>query len=219
MKAGPSLVAFTTNPGRPPQGALHAWGAWAARFGAGEFFVLLRSTGPFAQLYQLCRKALAPAEQAIPGVSYGSSSVVYDNAPVYRQYLAPSAGSHPCAISTLAGECLLVALFTAVAATVADLNAVHEVVHTAAGEGSAGPGVLPGAQHLRPGSGSGRLYVHSAARSTQPARVDKRARAPSKAPYRRSRGRGSRGGGDLLHNAPAGSSTDGLPLTCAEHSP
>lgn len=45
---------------------------------------------PFAQLYQLCRKVLSPAEQTAEEVSYGPDTSSYYNAEVHQRYLTPA---------------------------------------------------------------------------------------------------------------------------------
>lgn len=72
MEVGPDFVAFDTELIRyPERGERSHPGPWADRSWA---------TVPFAQLYQLCRKQLTPAELSAEELTYGLDTVIYYNA-------------------------------------------------------------------------------------------------------------------------------------------
>jgi len=139
VEVGPDFVAFDTEFIRyPERGEPHYPGPWADRF---------RATVPFAQLYQLCRKLLTPAEQKAEEVSYGPETILYYNATVYKKYPMPADINQAYAAAPLSGEHPLVAVLTAVEAGLAD-PANHYLLNTTAFESPAGP-VLLGMLHLQ----------------------------------------------------------------------
>lgn len=138
VEIGPDFVAFDTELVRyPERGESHYPGPWADHF---------RATVPFAQLYQLCRKVLSPAEQAADEVSYGPDTIVYYNAAVYKQHPTPADINQAYAVTPPSGEHPLVAVLTAVTAGLADPNN-HYVVNTTSFESPDGP-VWMGMLHL-----------------------------------------------------------------------
>jgi len=138
VEVGPDFVAFDTEFIRyPERGELHYPGPWADRF---------RATVPFAQLYQLCRKVLTPAEQAAEEVSYGPEAILYYNAAVYKQYPTPADINQAYAAAPPLGEHPLMAVLTAVEAGLSD-PANHYLLNTTAFESPDGP-VLLGMLHL-----------------------------------------------------------------------
>jgi len=138
VEVGPDFVAFDTELVRyPERGERHYPGPWADRF---------RATVPFAQLYQLCRKVLTPAEQAAEKVSYGPEAILYYNAVVYKQHPTLGDINQAYAAAPPSGEHLLVAVLTAVEAGLAD-PANHYLLNTTAFESPDGP-VLLGMLHL-----------------------------------------------------------------------
>lgn len=139
VEVGPDFVAFNTEFVRyPERGELHGPGPWADRF---------RATVPFAQLYQLCRKVLTPAEQAAEEVSYGPETILYYNAAVYKQHPTPNDINQAYAAVPSSGEHPLVAVLTAVAAGLADPDN-HYLINTTAFESPDGP-VLLGMLHVQ----------------------------------------------------------------------
>lgn len=139
VEVGPDFVAFNTEFVRyPERGELHGPGPWADRF---------RATVPFAQLYQLCRKVLTPAEQAAEEVSYGPETILYYNAAVYKQHPTPTDINQAYAAVPSSGEHPLVAVLTAVAAGLADPDN-HYLINTTAFESPDGP-VLLGMLHVQ----------------------------------------------------------------------
>ena len=86
FEVGPDFVAFDTEFVRYPERGERGYPGPLHR----------PPSGPrchFAQLYQLCRKVLTPAEQAADDVSYGPETIViYYNAAVYKNH--PDAGRH-----------------------------------------------------------------------------------------------------------------------------
>ncbi|UOR07717.1 hypothetical protein MUN82_22020 (plasmid) [Hymenobacter aerilatus] len=138
VEVGHDFVAFDTEFVRyPERGELHGPGPWADRF---------RATVPFAQLYQLCRQVLTPAEQAAEEVSYGPETVLYYNAAVYKQHPTPADINQAYAAVPSSGEHPLVAVLTAVAAGLADPDN-HYLINTTAFESPDGP-VLLGMLHV-----------------------------------------------------------------------
>lgn len=82
LKIGTDFVAFDTELVRyPEEEEAHYPGPWTDRF---------RATVPFAQLYQLCRKVLTPAEQVAATISYGLETIIYYNAGVHKNYPKPT---------------------------------------------------------------------------------------------------------------------------------
>jgi len=139
VEIGSDFVAFDTELVRyPERGEPHYPGPWADRF---------RATVPFAQLYQLCRKQLTPAEQAADEVNYGPETIIYYNAAVYKRYPTPADINQAYEAAPPSGEHPLVAVLTAVEAGLAD-PANHYLIHTTAFESPAGP-VLFGMLHLQ----------------------------------------------------------------------
>ena len=139
MEVGHDFVAFDTEFVRyPERGELHYPGPWADRF---------RATVPFAQLYQLCRQVLTPAEQAAEEVSYGPETIRYYNAAVYEQHPTPADINQAYAAVPSSGEHPLVAVLTAVAAGLTDPNN-HYLLNTTAFESPDGL-VLLGMLHLQ----------------------------------------------------------------------
>ncbi|MGI4864372.1 MAG: hypothetical protein ACRYFZ_10660 [Janthinobacterium lividum] len=139
VEVGPDFVAFDMEFSRyPERGEPHYPGPWADRF---------RATVPFAQLYQLCRKVLTPAEQAAEAVSYGPEAILYYNAAVYKQYPTPADINQAFAVAPPSGEHPLVAVLTAIEAGLAD-PANHYLINTTAFESPDGP-VLLGMLHLQ----------------------------------------------------------------------
>ncbi|AMR25446.1 hypothetical protein A0257_22400 (plasmid) [Hymenobacter psoromatis] len=131
------FVAFDTELIRYPEDDQAPYpGPWTDRF---------RATVPFAQLYQLCRQVLTPAEQAAEAISYGPETIIYYSAGVHQNYptladmnqayAAPLPSVHP-----------LVAVLTAIATGLAD-PANHYLVNTTHFDGPSGP-VLLGMLHL-----------------------------------------------------------------------
>lgn len=139
VEVGADFVAFDTELVRyPERGELHYPDPWVDRF---------RATVPFAQLYQLCRKVLAPAEQAAEEVSYEPASIIYYNAVVHKQHPTPADIKRAYAAAPPAGEHPLVAALTAVEAGLADpVN--HYLINTTAFESLDGP-VLLGTLYLQ----------------------------------------------------------------------
>ena len=87
VEVGPDFVAFDTEFTRYPEvGEPGHPGPWADRF---------RATVPFAQLYRLCRKVLAPGEQESSTVGYGPDTVLYYNALLHQQYPSPATLNQP----------------------------------------------------------------------------------------------------------------------------
>jgi len=132
LEVGPDFMAFDTESVRyPERGEAHYPGPWADRF---------RATVPFAQLYQLCRQVLTPAEQAAEEISYGPETIIYYNAGVHKNYstpadmnqayAAPPSGAHP-----------LEAVLMAVATGLAD-PANHYLVNTTYFDSPNGPVLL-----------------------------------------------------------------------------
>ena len=139
VEVGPDFVAFDTELLRyPEQGEQHYPGPWADRF---------RATVPFAQLYQLCRKQLTPAEQTADEIRYGPDTIIYYNAQVYQRYPTPADINQAYATAPPSGEHPLVAVLTAVEAGLADPNN-HYLVNTTSFETPDGP-VLLGMLHLQ----------------------------------------------------------------------
>lgn len=139
VEIGPDFVAFDTELVRyPERGEPHYPGPWADRF---------RATVLFAQLYQLCRQVLPPAEQAADEVRYGPETIIYYNAAVYKKHPTPADINQAYAAAPPSGEHPLVAVLTAVAAGLADPDN-HYLINTAAFESPAGP-VLLGMLHLQ----------------------------------------------------------------------
>ncbi|MFD1874950.1 hypothetical protein [Hymenobacter bucti] len=139
MEIGSDFVAFDTEFVRyPEQGELHYPGPWADRF---------RVTVPFAQLYQLCRKVLTPAEQAAEEVSYRPDTILYYNAVVYKEHSGPADINQAYAVTPTSGEYPLITLLTAVAAGLTD-PANHYLINTTAFESPDGP-VLLSLLHLQ----------------------------------------------------------------------
>ena len=133
VEVGPYFMAFDTEFIRyPERGEPHYPGPWADRF---------RTTVPFAQLYQLCRKVLTPAEQAAEEVSYGPETIIYYNAAVYQQYPTPGDINQAYAAAPPSGEYPLVAVLTAVEAGLADPTN-HYLINTTAFESPDGPVLL-----------------------------------------------------------------------------
>jgi hypothetical protein len=138
VEVGPDFVAFDTELVRyPERGEQHYPGPWADRF---------RATVPFAQLYQLCRKQVTPAEQTADEVSYGPDTIIYYNAEVYKRYPTPADINQAYAAAPPSGEHPLVAVLTAVEAGLTDPNN-HYLVNTTSFESPEGP-VLLGMLHL-----------------------------------------------------------------------
>ena len=139
VEIGPDFVAFDTELVRyPERGEPPYPGPWADCF---------RATVPFAQLYQLCRKVLSPAEQAANEVSYGPNTIIYYNVEVYKRYPTPTDINQAYAAAPPSGEHPLVDVLTAVQAGLADPDN-HYAVNTTAFESPAGP-VLFGMLHLQ----------------------------------------------------------------------
>jgi len=139
VEVGPDFVAFDTEFVRyPERGERHYPGPWADRF---------RATVPFAQLYQLCRKQLTPAEQTAEEVGYGPDTIIYYNAAVYQRYPSPADINQPYAAAPPSGEHPLVAVLTAVEAGLTDPDN-HYLVNTTSFESPDGP-VLLGMLHLQ----------------------------------------------------------------------
>lgn len=139
VEIGSDFVAFDTElVCYPEQGEPHYPGPWTDRF---------RATVPFAQLYQLCRKHLTPAEQAADEVNYGPDTIIYYNAEVYKHYPTPADINQACAVAPPSGEHPLVAVLMAVEAGLADPGN-HYLINTAAFESPDGP-VLLGMLHLQ----------------------------------------------------------------------
>ena len=138
MEIGLDFVAFDTEFIRYPEPGERGYpGPQTDRF---------RATVPFAQLYQLCRKVLTPAEQAADPVSYGPETIIYYNAAVHRRYPTPADLNQAYAAASPSGEHPLVAVLTAVAAGLVDPGN-HYVVNTTSFESPSGP-VLLGMLHL-----------------------------------------------------------------------
>ena len=139
VEVGPDFVAFDTELVRyPERGELHYPGPWVDRF---------RATVPFAQLYQLCRKVLSPAEQAADEVSCGPDTIIYYNAEVYQRYPTPTDINQAYAAAPPSEKHLLVAVLRAVEAGLADPDN-HYLVNTTSFESPNGP-VLLGMLHLQ----------------------------------------------------------------------
>ncbi|MDO7848503.1 hypothetical protein Q5H92_19205 [Hymenobacter sp. M29] len=139
VAVGPDFVAFDTEFIRyPERGEPHYPGPWADHF---------RATVPFAQLYQICRKVLTPAEQTAGEVGYGPDTLLYYNETAYKRYPTPADINHAYAAAPPSGEHPLVAVLTAVEAGLAD-PANHYLVNTTSFEGPEGP-VLLGMLHLQ----------------------------------------------------------------------
>ena len=139
VEIGPDFVAFDTEFVRyPERGERHYPGPWADRF---------RATVPFAQLYQLCRKQLMPAEQTADEIGYGPDTIIYYNAEVYQRYPTPADINQAYAAAPPSGEHPLVAVLTAMEAGLAD-PANHYLVNTTSFESPDGP-VLLGMLHLQ----------------------------------------------------------------------
>lgn len=138
FEVGPDFVAFDTEFVRYPEDDEDdAPGPWADRF---------RATVPFAQLYQLCRKVLTPAEQAAEEVSYGPETIIYYHAGVYRNHPTPADINQAYAAAPPPGEHSLVAVLTAVEAGLADPEN-HYLVNTTYFDSPSGP-VRLGMLHL-----------------------------------------------------------------------
>lgn len=139
VEVGPDYVAFDTELVRyPERGERHYPGPWANRF---------RATVPFAQLYQLCRKRLTPAEQTADEIGYGPDTIIYYNAEVHKRYPSPADINQAYAAALPSGEHPLAAVLTAVEAGLAD-PANHYLVNTTSFESLDGP-VLMGMLHLQ----------------------------------------------------------------------
>ncbi|MCB2410930.1 hypothetical protein [Hymenobacter lucidus] len=139
VEVGSDFVAFDTELVRyPERGEAHYPGPWADRF---------RATIPFAQLYQLCRKVLTPAEQTAEEVRYGPETILYYNEAVYKRYPTPADINQAYAAAPASGEHPLVAVLSAVEAGLADPTN-HYLIHTTAFESPDGP-VLLGLLHLQ----------------------------------------------------------------------
>lgn len=139
VEVGLDFVAFDTEFVRYPEwGERHYPGPWADRF---------RATVLFAQLYQLCRKQLTPAEQTADEISYGPDTIIYYNAAVYQRYPSPADINQAYAAAPPSEEHPLVAVLSAVEAGLAD-PANHYLVNTTAFESPDGP-VLLGLLHVQ----------------------------------------------------------------------
>ncbi len=139
VEVGLDFVAFDTAFIRyPDQGEPHYPGPWADRF---------RATAPFAELYQLCRKVLTPAEQMAEEVSDGPETILYYNEAAYKRYPTPADINQAYAAAPPSGEDPLVAVLTAVEVGLADPGN-HYLVNTTAFESPDGP-VLLGMLHLQ----------------------------------------------------------------------
>jgi hypothetical protein len=114
VEVGPDFVAFNTEFVRyPERGERHYPGPWSDRF---------RATVPFAQLNQLCRKRLTPAEQTADEIHYGPDTIIYYNAAVYQRYPSPADINQAYAAAPPSREHPLVAVLTAVEAGLTDPN-------------------------------------------------------------------------------------------------
>lgn len=138
VEIGPDFVAFDTELERyPERGEQNHPGPHRDRF---------RAVVPFAQLYQLCRKVLTPAEQAAETVSYESETIVYYNEAVHKKYPTPADINQAYAAAPPTDEHPLVAVLTAVEAGLAN-PANHYLVNTTSFDSPYGP-VLMGMLHL-----------------------------------------------------------------------
>lgn len=138
LEVGPDFVAFDTEFVRYPERGERGYpGPLTDRF---------RATVPFAQLYQLCRKVLTPAEQAAEEISYGPETVIYNNAAVYKNHPGPAEMNQAYAAASPSGEHPLVAVLAAVEAGLADPEN-HYLVNTTSFD-SPGGLVLLGTLHL-----------------------------------------------------------------------
>ena len=139
VEVGPDFVAFDTELVRyPERGEPHYPGPWADRF---------RATVPFAQLYQLCRKVLTPAELVATDFAYGLEHVCYYNHAVQQQYPLLADIQPAYAAVPFSDEHPLGAVLTAVAAGLVDPHN-HYLVNTTSFESPDGP-VGMGVLHLQ----------------------------------------------------------------------
>ena len=138
LEVGPDFLAFDTEFIRyPERNEPHYPGPWTDRF---------RATVPFAQLYQLSRKTLTPAEQQASPLNYGPKNAVYYNEAINKQYPTPAEMNQPYAAGAPAEQAALANVMHAVAAGLANPQQ-HYLINTTFFDGPNGP-VLLGTLHL-----------------------------------------------------------------------